>query len=129
MQQIDDYVRAIGEVLENDIFSLELIIPEDNAPLEERLTNICRWAQGFLLGYGLQIQSQVIKSDDLNEALNDLMEISQVELEVEESEEMEQALHTVVEHVRVTSQVVFLETRQFIEQAHKESQQTNTRIH
>ncbi len=129
MQQLDHYVQALGEQLEQDIFAMEMAIPGDTAPILERLEAICEWSQGFLLGYGLQLGGQTIDSEDLNEALEDLTEISKVDLEVEETEEMEQALYTVIEHVRVTSQVIFLETRNRVQQALHEMQSKPNVLH
>jgi hypothetical protein len=77
----------------------------------------------------LQLGGQRIDSEELNEALEDLTEIAKVDLEVEENEEMEQALYTVVEHVRVTSQVIFLETRSRVKQALHEMQSQPNVLH
>ncbi len=129
MNLLDDYISLMGESLENDIFSLEMAMPPETASIEERLQSICQWAQGFLLGYGMRVGKKQVDSEDLTEALEDLMEISQVDLEVEETDEMEQALQTVIEHVRVTSQVVFLETRTLLQQALKQQPNTQQTIH
>ncbi|WP_144392688.1 UPF0149 family protein [Pleionea sediminis] len=127
MDDLNNYVKNLGDILENDIFELELAMPPESASIEERLEGACEWAQGFLLGYGMIVGKRDVDSQDLSEALEDLMEISQVDLEVEETEEMEQALHTVLEHVRVTSQVVFLETRSMLMQAdHQKPGQKDT---
>jgi hypothetical protein len=129
MAQLEGYVAGLGEQLEQDVFALEMAIPDDTASILERLEAICQWSQGFLLGYGLQLGGQRIDSEELDEALEDLTEISKVDLEVEESEEMEQALYTVVEHVRVTSQVIFLETRTRVKQALHEMQSQPNVLH
>jgi hypothetical protein len=129
MEQLESYVAGLGEQLEQDVFAMEMAIPDDTAPIVERLEAICQWSQGFLHGYGLQLGGQRIDSEELNEALEDLTEIAKVDLEVEENEEMEQALYTVVEHVRVTSQVIFLETRSRVKQALHEMQSQPNVLH
>lgn len=129
MQVLDDYVSFLGEQLEQDIFSLDILLPPEQTSIEERLEKISEWTQGFLFGYGVQMQKQQLTSPDLAEALEDLMEIAKVDLEVEESEEMEQALATVVEHVRVSSQVVYLETRALVRAAVSELSKQNTSLH
>ncbi|NVJ59128.1 MAG: UPF0149 family protein [Gammaproteobacteria bacterium] len=129
MQVLDDYVDYIGEQLEKDIFALDLLLPPEQTSIEERLEKISEWTQGFLFGYGLQMSKQQVSSPDLMEALEDMMEIAKVDLEVEETEEMEQALATVVEHVRVSSQVVYLETRALVQAAVSELSRQNTSIH
>ena len=129
MSQLDDYIQFLGEQLEKDIFELDLSMPPETASIEERLNSICQWSQGFLLGYGMQLGNQKLNSEELDEALEDLMEISQVDLAVEETEEMEQALYTVIEHVRVTSQVIYLETRGQLQAALQQMQSSKQSIH
>lgn len=129
MAKLDAYIGYLGEQLEKDIFELDLSMPPETASIEERLNSICQWSQGFLLGYGMQLGNQKLNSEDLDEALEDLMEISQVDLAVEETEEMEQALYTVIEHVRVTSQVIFLETRGQLQAALQQMQSNKQSIH
>ena len=129
MSKLDDYIQFLGEQLEKDIFELDLSMPPETASIEERLNSICQWSQGFLLGYGMQLGNQKLNSEELDEALEDLMEISQVDLAVEETEEMEQALYTVIEHVRVTSQVIYLETRGQLQAALQQMQSSKQSIH
>ncbi len=129
MEQLDRYVRAMGGTLETSLFELELALPDDVASIAERIASASKWCEGFLLGYGLQVQDQRLNSDDLQEALKDLSEISQVDLDVDESEEMEQALTTVLEHVRVTAQVVYIETRGQLIQAAEEANRPGTKLH
>ncbi|WMS86218.1 UPF0149 family protein [Pleionea litopenaei] len=129
MTALDHYVQHLGEQLEASIFELNMLLPPESASIEERLHNTSEWAQGFLLGYGMQVGEQKLASDDLNEAIEDLMEIAKVDLEVEENEQMEQALYTVIEHVKVTAQVVYLETRSMVNDAVEQMQQTKPSIH
>ncbi|MEE4244385.1 MAG: UPF0149 family protein [Kangiellaceae bacterium] len=129
MDTSDGYVTAIGKQLENDIFELVLSLPDDQATIAERLTGACQWSEGFLLGYGMAVGDQTFDSEDLNEAVADLLEVSQVELEVEDSEEMEQALDIVIEHIRVTSQVIYLETRTIISTAMTEQANRADALH
>lgn len=111
MNPLSVYCRQIGEKLESDIFALDLALPDDRASLSERLTSIGKWCEGFLLGYGLTTNNKKQFSDDLQEALSDLAEISQIDPDADEGDEMEKAYYTVIEHVKVAAQIIYVETR------------------
>ncbi|NVJ49086.1 MAG: UPF0149 family protein [Gammaproteobacteria bacterium] len=129
MTTLAQYIEQQGRHLAESVFQLDLVLPPASAAIDERLLNICQWVQGFLLGYGMQVGKQELASDDLNEAITDLLEIANVDLDVEANEQMEQALYTVEEHVKVAAQVVYLETRSAINSALEQMAQTKPSIH
>ncbi|NVK21937.1 MAG: UPF0149 family protein [Kangiellaceae bacterium] len=92
-----------------DSFSIDLLIPEDDYPLEQRAKAIGEWCQGYLTGYGLVKQSKTL-SGDAQEAIQDLSEISKIEFDLEEqdAEELESAFVTIAEHVKMSSQIIFM---------------------
>jgi uncharacterized protein YgfB (UPF0149 family) len=86
-----------------------ILVPNDQYPLIDRLEAISLWSQGYLLGFGLQQGKRAITSKEINEALLDISEISQLELSSDESEESQMALITLIEHIKVAVKVIYLE--------------------
>lgn len=86
-----------------------LLLPDDKYPLIDRLEALSFWCQGFLLGFGLHFGDQSIDSSEISESLQDISEISQLELSTDESEESQIALVTVMEHIKVAVKVIYLE--------------------
>ncbi len=90
-----------------DSFSIDLIIPEDDYPLEQRLVALAEWAQGFMTGYGLIKQEKPL-TGDAEEAMQDLSQIALLDSEAEDNEELEQAYMTICEHVKMSAQIIFI---------------------
>lgn len=90
-----------------DSFSIDLIIPEDDYPLAQRLQALADWSQGFMTGYGLIKQEKAL-TGDAEEAMQDLSQIAQLDTETEENEELEQAYMTICEHVKMSAQIIFM---------------------
>ena len=89
-------------VLENDLFSFQLLLPSDEIALPSRLEALSDWCQGFLAGIastaGLQ-DSAVMREEA--DTVNDIIEISKISLDVDESEESETLFSEVSEYVRL----------------------------
>lgn len=85
------------------------LLPDDSYPVIDQLEALSKWCQGFLLGFGLQNGEKTIESQDVVESLNDIVEISQLNLETDENEENQTALFTLIEHIKVAVQVIYLE--------------------
>lgn len=116
-RELADELRNIIEELfewsrlqmnQNDSLT-SMLLPDDSYPVADQLEALAAWCQGFLLGFGLQTGSRNIGNREIKEALSDIAEISQIELEAEENEETQVALFTLKEHIKVAVQVIFLE--------------------
>jgi uncharacterized protein YgfB (UPF0149 family) len=92
-----------------DSFSIDLIRPEDDYPLEQRAKAIGEWCQGYLTGYGLVPNKDGKELEgESKEALQDLGEIAKIDFEMSEpDEEMEKAFMTVCEHVKMSALLLF----------------------
>ncbi|NVJ67860.1 MAG: UPF0149 family protein [Gammaproteobacteria bacterium] len=90
-----------------DSFSIDLIVPEDDYPLAQRLAGLADWAQGFMTGYGL-IKQQNKLEGDAEEAMQDLSQIAQLDTDTEENEELEEAYMTLCEHIKMSAQIIFM---------------------
>lgn len=102
------YEISCSQFLDGE-FSFSLLLPEDHAPIAERAQSLILWVQGFLLGFGVQKESQQSISDEIKEAIVDFSEIAKMEHEMDESEESEQALFEVEEYVRISVMLCFSE--------------------
>ena len=77
-------------------FALNLLLPDDQAPINDRGAALINWVQGFMLGFGLHQQDLMQCSDDVKEAL----------------EESEKALLEVEEYVKISAILCFSELGQ-----------------
>lgn len=91
------------EQLSDPHYSMQLLLPDDDDPLDERLASLSSWVRAFLTGFEAQgkIQPQPLLSDDAKEALKDLGEITELSATFNEPESEEQDYADVVEYVRL----------------------------
>lgn len=100
---LDRLYNKTKEYMGDDEFRLELLLPDDEQSVSEKVTAISCWCQGFL--YGLAISDVDLDSKDLPEeameVVRDLGEISKADAELDDSEENEQAFFDIEEFVRM----------------------------
>ncbi|WP_159565913.1 YecA family protein [Budvicia diplopodorum] len=90
--------------LEEDGFSFQMLLPDDNAPLFERVDALSGWVNHFLLGLGVLQPKLAQVKDEVGEAIDDLRNIGQLGYDEEEDpEELEQSLEEVSEYVRMAA--------------------------
>ncbi|MFV2033077.1 MAG: UPF0149 family protein, partial [Gammaproteobacteria bacterium] len=83
--------------------SLELLLPDDSEDLSRRLYSLASWCQGFLYGITVNgLRDSAPEDEQSQECLSDLIEISKLDAEAVQSEEAEQQLVDLVEHVRMS---------------------------
>jgi hypothetical protein len=90
---------------------LALLVPGDDAALEQRTTALCQWCNGFLYGLaGHGAADPERLPGDAGEIVRDLGEITRAGVDGQESDEVnESAYIELVEFVRVGVQLVFEE--------------------
>ena len=93
-------------------FALNLLLPDDQAPINDRGAALINWVQGFMLGFGLHQQDLMQCSDDVKEALEDFSDISRMEEPMDADEESEKALLEVEEYVTISAILCFSEMGQ-----------------
>ncbi|MEO1751781.1 UPF0149 family protein [Thiofaba sp. EF100] len=83
--------------------TFDLMLPTDEASLEERAEALHDWCQGFLYGYGLAGGRDPVKLlPDAAEVLRDIHQFAQASFDLgEDAEEDEQAYSDLVEYLRV----------------------------
>jgi uncharacterized protein YgfB (UPF0149 family) len=91
--------------------TFDLLLPEDEQPIDARATALAQWCQGFLYGLGSRvIQDASGLPGDAGEVVRDLTEITRVGIDDGDSlESNESAFTELVEFVRVGVQLVFAE--------------------
>ncbi|NRA20300.1 MAG: UPF0149 family protein [Oceanospirillaceae bacterium] len=104
------YQQSLQE-LESLSMSLDLLIPDDDYEISQRVESLGLWVQGFLAGFGTQArQSDKGMSAEAKEMLNDLGQIAQVaSLDLEESEDSESDFFELTEYVRMGAVFIFTE--------------------
>ncbi|MES9937675.1 MAG: UPF0149 family protein [Sedimenticola sp.] len=83
-------------------------MPEDEKPLKARARGVSEWCEGFLYGMGVAgVDPEVRLSGETREALNDLIEITRMDVDaLEDDEEDEDALVEVGEFLWVAAMLV-----------------------
>ncbi len=105
-QLLMNLYQHVALALEQTDLSFQLLLPDDDAPLSQRLDALAQWVQGFLMGLG----SAGVKNNQIHgevkETLSDLVEISQIESsQIEgaeaEGEDAEKDYAELTEYVRM----------------------------
>ena len=104
------YLDTAG-ALEGPEMEFELLLPEDEHPIDSRTLALGQWCQGFLYGLGTSaIQDASALPGEVGEIVRDLTEITHVGVDDGQSAETnESAYAELVEFVRVGVQLVFEE--------------------
>nr|WP_220099954.1 UPF0149 family protein [Alteromonas lipotrueae] len=93
-------------------FALQLMLPDDQAPINDRGEALINWVHGFMLGFGLHQQDLMQCSADVKEALEDFADIARMEEPMDADEESERALFEVMEYVKISAILCFSELGQ-----------------
>jgi uncharacterized protein len=95
--------------LRSDEFGFAPLLPDDEAPLPERVAAIAAWAAGFLYGVGTGASERAIAAaGDVGEFLHDLADIARAELEPGRDDDAGEAdFVELVEFVRAGAQLTF----------------------
>ncbi|WP_125722127.1 UPF0149 family protein [Pseudoalteromonas rubra] len=86
----------------------ELYLPMEES-LSDQANALVAWVSGFLLGFGLKQKDYGKFSADVKEVIGDFSEITKLDTHFDESEEDKQALHEVIEYIRVSALLCFAE--------------------
>ncbi|AGH82084.1 yecA family protein [Psychromonas sp. CNPT3] len=101
------YAQVIAQ-FRDDGLGFSLLLPEEKVPLDERCESMAKWAQGFLLGFGLVQQGLNLASEEIQDIIRDIRDISQLSLDFEkEDEASEIAFAEIVEYLRMGAMLCF----------------------
>jgi uncharacterized protein YgfB (UPF0149 family) len=106
------YIDTI-EYLNDPEYGFSPLLPDDDEPLAQRVEELSRWCQGFLLGLGLGgVREQTNLPGDSHEVMRDFVEISRLgNGQAAESNEDEAAYAEIVEYVRMAVLLLYEELR------------------
>lgn len=116
-QEAHHLLQALYDVsakqLDDVLFDFQMVLPPDSEGLPARAEALTLWCQGVLTGLKLtQVQMMGREPSEMTEAINDLIEIAQMNFEeVVSSEEDESAYAELVEYVRVAVILIYQELR------------------
>lgn len=109
-EDTDDAVATMREVtlaqFRDEECGLDLLLPDDESPLADRVEALLAWCRGFLGGFGLAAAPASALSAESSEALADLGRIAGSEFGCEDTEEDEDAFAEIVEFVRVVPMLI-----------------------
>lgn len=105
---VESIYKQVVNQFTDDGLGFKLLLPTDEVPLDERAEAMAQWAQGFLVGFGMVQQGLNQASDEIQELIRDIRDISQVALDFEqEDEESEIAFTEIVEYLTVGAMLCF----------------------
>jgi uncharacterized protein YgfB (UPF0149 family) len=104
------WIKNLQDLLHDDEYSLQLMMPDDEYPLATRAQALSRWASHFLSGLGWAKVDLDSADDSVKNALDNLLAIASAEVEVESFDTAEADLTELVEFCRV---VVFMCAQEF----------------
>ncbi len=114
-QMLEGFAAVVKLQLHGTDLSYELLLPDDDSALYERVVALAQWCQGFYLGLGIAGISDLEKlPEDSREIVEDMMEIARIEnydaqSEEQGSEEDEAAYAELVEYLRVGVLLIYEE--------------------
>lgn len=94
--------------LEDPDLGFELLLPDDEAALAERIDHLFLWCQGFVAGFAL-VPAAPSLGEDAREALEDISRIAA--FRVSDEDQDEQAFMEIAEFVRVAVLLIHGDTR------------------
>ncbi|WP_417614639.1 UPF0149 family protein [Oceanisphaera sp.] len=102
------FSRVYEELINQSRF--ELLMPDDDEPLDDRLEAMMEWAAAFLAGFGVVQQELNKASSELQEMIQDISSITQVSGDFDqEDEESETAFVVLYEHLKLGATLAFEE--------------------
>jgi yecA family protein len=105
-------IETVTQQFSVEGFGLELLVPDEQAPMLERVEGLGQWCQGFLTGFALAGNTQQgwkNLSEESREVLTDLASIAQVMVDEGDAEQQEQDYLELLEYVRLGAIQVWLD--------------------
>lgn len=109
LRELDQLARR--QLLDDDL-GFELLLPEDDLPLADRVGAMAEWCSGFLAGFGTGTagRSEREFSEDVRGLLATIGEFSRAEVgEDAGDDEAERDFMELVEYLRIAALTIFLE--------------------
>lgn len=107
---LKDLFEEIKNTLSSDEFAFELLLPDDDFPINEKVEALRQWCQGFLYGLGTSSSSSNSTAkwpQDVREAVRDITEFTKLDTNAE-GEDAENDFTEITEYLKAV--VIFLRT-------------------
>lgn len=106
-RQVD---ATVHRQLDDDDLGFELLLPDDDRPLAERVEAMADWCAGFLAGFGTASSGadEAGLPEDVRDLLGSIGEISRAEADGDD-EEAEREYAEVLEYLRIAALTIYLE--------------------
>lgn len=110
-RELREINATVRQQLDDDELGFELLLPEDDRPLPERVEAMAQWCVGFLAGFGTGTGGRATRDfpDDVRDLLASISEFTRAESEGEGDEEAEREFAELVEFLRIAALTIFLE--------------------
>lgn len=115
-QLLVEMFNACQDLVVQGNLDVQLMLPDDDTELSQRVECLGFWCQGFLSGFAIagkqkqQNKGQQKYTDVVSEALADIAAIAQIGLaEADDSEQSEGDFFEVLEYVRLAAMNIYLE--------------------
>lgn len=104
------YTASLAQ-LQDDVFGLQLLLPDDDTELAQRADGLGQWCHGFLSGFGSAgIDADRQMSADVADALRDLAAIVQIDTEDSDDDDDDEGnFMEIVEYVRMAVLTLYME--------------------
>jgi len=125
-EELSDFVTTHVLVMDQELFDFRLFVSDDEQALVTRLDDLAKWCEGFLTGLGSTAGKEEAKiMQEEHDTLSDLIEISKIDSNVEDTEENEALYTDLYEYVRLASFNLFDRFRALATEQEKESDELN----
>jgi uncharacterized protein YgfB (UPF0149 family) len=107
-EEIDALISEIRRLLFSPDFDFQLLLPDDDTPLHDRVNALGEWCHGFLNGFALgQNTAPVLEQEDSKELIENFTRICNIGADEVAGDTDEQALFELVEYVRMGAMYIF----------------------
>jgi yecA family protein len=107
--KLNQLAQSIDASLRDPDMNFQLMLPEDQQPIEERLQAMIGWVQSFLVGFGVNQSNLAGFSADVREAIDDMVELAKLDFSVEDDDDADRAYFEIIEYIRVSVIMCFCE--------------------
>lgn len=98
-QQLIEFYEDTQDVLIHDEFEFDLWLADETSDLSERLESLRQWCRGFLIGVGFAT-TPLQFSMQTQEILKDVIEITKLDVDVEDDQDAENDFMELTEYLR-----------------------------
>ncbi|MEX2353155.1 MAG: UPF0149 family protein [Gammaproteobacteria bacterium] len=108
LEEIDNLFLETRKLIVSPYFDFQLLLPDDDSPLPDRAKALGEWCHGFLNGFGIGKNTDVVLADaESRELLENFTRICRIGVSESTDEGDERALFELVEYVRMGAIYIF----------------------